>query len=73
MARSQRRWPMPESRTMARMSISMKPLAAVGVPKHMEARSRWDKIVSRTIWQASRRSDRVLLFGLDCMGGHFLG
>lgn len=40
MARSQRRWPIPESRTIVRMSMSMKPLAAVGVPKHMEAKSR---------------------------------
>lgn len=39
MARSQRRWPMPESRAMVRMSMSMKPFSSVGVPRQSEARS----------------------------------
>lgn len=71
MARSHRRRPTPESWTIVRMSMSIKPLASVGVPKHIEARSRWDRIVSRTIWQASRRSERVCLCWWDCRGGHF--
>lgn len=73
MARSQRRWPMPESRTMVRMSISTKPFSRVGVPRQSEARSRWDRIVSMTIWQASRRSERVFRCGCDWSALHFFG
>ena len=45
--------------------MSIKPLSSVGVPRQREARSRWDRIVLMTIWQASRRSDLVRLFGCE--------
>ncbi len=73
MARSQRRWPMPDSRTMVLISMSIKPASRVGVPRHKEARSRCASRVSMTIWQASHLSERVCLCGWACRSLHFLG
>ncbi len=73
MARSHRRWPRPESLTMVFMSMSMKPLARVGTPRHRDARSRCDSMVSRTTRHASRRSLRIFRSPWVKSGGHFLG
>jgi len=51
----------------------MKPLPKVGTPRHRDARSRCESMVSRTTRHASRRTLRIFRSPWVDSGGHFFG